>query len=288
MSTAKHASDRQKGSDAPPQGGGAAVGVGLVPYKTTGTPGYVLIDRHKARMARMSHAVKTSARLHCESLGDDVQKYQCIMWTLTYAPGNEWSPEHISRLIRLARQHFHRRGIVLRFCWVAELQLKRMARTGCSSRQALHYHVLLWLPIGASCPQPDTAGWWPHGMTNTVKVRAPISYATKYASKGSTESEQFPKGARCSAAGGFCPGCRRERRWWLAPRWVREGCAISDDPIKRRGGGFLLRGTGEVLQSPWCVIGFGASGVRVCLKEYADAVNADIQRRIEEFCNAEI
>ncbi len=53
-----------------------------------------------------------------------------------------------------------------------------------------------------------------------------------------------------------------ERRWWLSPAWVRREYAISDDPRRAEGGGYVSAVTGERIYSPFLV---GYYGGALCL-----------------------
>jgi hypothetical protein len=182
------------------------------------------------------------------------------MVTLTYAKALAWNPKDVSAYIKKARHWCKQRGHQFRFAWVAEIQMARFRRYGDA---VVHYHVLMWLPLGVKMPFADEIGWWPHGMTKTHDVHAPVKYAVKYTSKGTTDAELFPKGARLHGAGGLDQVGKIERRWWCAPRWVRDQTGDIVDITRPTGGGILIRETGELLQSPWVVTSVGKGFVRV-------------------------
>ena len=124
-----------------PQGAPDAHGVpGLVIFKTSDTAllESIEIDLIEARMKRLRRSITWAARLFEHCLGK--RQYKPAMLTLTYRDVDGFRPRHISELIKRIRQWASRRGHVLRYVWVAELQ----------RRGALHYHVLLWLPRGLS------------------------------------------------------------------------------------------------------------------------------------------
>jgi len=179
--------------------------------------------------------------MHCESLVG--QRWHCVMQTLTVAPGYKWEAGHIGSYIRRVRDWCKWQGVEFRFAWVAELQ----------RRGAIHYHVMVWLPSRLQLPKADKRGWWSHGSTNTKRVYAPIKYAIKYTSKGSSDGQRLPRGCRVSGSGGLNGAQRLERAWWACPRWIRDQCTVDDRPGRAPGGGFLLRRTGEWFESPWVV-----------------------------------
>jgi hypothetical protein len=224
---------------------------GLVPSQTSHT---ILLDPTQNRLRRMAKAVKTGARLHEAELLGSVRdgfrpSHRGLMITGTYAPGVDWSPNHISDLMKNMRSWCARRGIDCRYVWVMELT--KVGRP--------HFHVLAWLPKGVKFPKPDDAGWWPHGSTKIEFVRQAVGYMAKYASKlekFGADGNRIPPGARLHGRGGLGSQARREVRWWCAPMWVRERwpSPIDSDVRPAIGGGWCDRETGDVMRSPWRVV----------------------------------
>ena len=116
----------------------------------------------------------------------------------------------------------------------------------------MHYHVIIWMPSGYHIPKPDKSGWWPYGMTEIKAAENAVGYLAKYASKGN-RYDSFPKGLRMHGNGGLNTACKIERRWWSAPRWVRQRRPDITDVRRVTGGGFVCVDTGEWLASPWKV-----------------------------------
>lgn len=246
-----------KAPKGPPVG---ALASGLVSFTTRHTPDVVEIDLIHSRLSRMATSIRTSARLHCEALGNDRNKYHCVMWTLTYADAQAWEPKHIQKFLTVARNWAGRKKVPLRYAWVAEIQPKRLAETGDA---VVHYHILVWAPTWLRLPFPDQKGWWRHGKSNTKKVYAPVKYAIKYTSKGTSDVEKFPVGARLYGVGGLDADQRNERIWWAMPSYVRERATIQDQPRRAKGGGFILRATGEFLPSAWLFVSVGNGYVKI-------------------------
>lgn len=218
---------------------------GFISLSTSGTDNQPIeIDRNQSRLRRMKHGVLTAARLHEEDLQKEKVRYRRAMVTLTYANVDDWQADHVSYFMRHVRQWCKRRHIDIRYVWVAELQ----------KRGAVHYHIVFWLPRGVTLPKPDKQGWWQHGHTRIEWVRRPVAYLAKYVSKGLDDGHRFPKGCRIHAYGGLSEAGTNERAWWLMPKWVREVASIDDKPRRAKGGGIMLKSSGEILESPWKVL----------------------------------
>jgi hypothetical protein len=191
------------------------------------------------RLSKMRRRTLTRSRVQVEEAAALWPNHLVDFVTLTYAPGDEWSPRHIAECAQRYRDQAARDDVPFRYEWVAELQLKRMKRRGESSRECLHYHMLVWRPNGYEFPKPDSRGWWSHGMSNVEVARNPVGYLSKYASKG-TEGESLPPRVRISGGGGLSEIGRREVAWWLLPRYVREAFPIVGAKVRREvGGGWL-------------------------------------------------
>lgn len=201
-------------------------------------PGF---DADGQRVRKLRRAVGFAARAHGVSerghRGD-----VCRMLTLTYRNGGDWRPEHVSDLLRLMRQWAKRRGVSLRYVWVAELQ----------KRGVIHYHVALFAPNGFRWPMPDVCGWWPHGSTRIELAKNAVPYLMKYLSKGqaSNGNWRLPSGARMYGIGGLEHSLRRARRWLGLPAFVRSAGDHLDAWRPVVGGGWASP-DGEVFASEY-------------------------------------
>lgn len=237
---------------------------GLVSSSTSGKPlgSRVPIDAKTSRCRRLRRSVKWAAHLHSQPRRG--QRLRAWMVTLTYADVDGWHARHVSDYLRRMRQWLAvHAGGPLRYTWVAELQ----------KRGAVHYHVLVWLPARLACPKPDKAGWWRHGMSQRVLSHSPIGYLVKYASKFDSVGE-FPKGLRLHGSGGFDPEGREYRHWLALPGWLRQQVGVGIRIDRPAGGGFVVRGTGEWLPSPWRFCHSAGGGSAYELFRYADPVPA--------------
>lgn len=226
---------------------------GLVSYKTSDSfTGFIA---EEARLKRVRHGVMTSARL-MEEQRAELQiggfRLKAVFLTLTYRAGADWNPKDITGCLKAIRDYLQRRRVPLVYCWVAEIQERRAKwRPG---ETCLHYHVMLWLPFKMRLPMPDKRGWWPHGSTEIERARYPVSYLVKYASKGGC-MDYVPSGARMVGGGGLSKERRAERAWWMCPAWLREKWGQEHRPKRAEGGGWVSRLTGEVIASPWRMVG---------------------------------
>ena len=221
--------------------GPAAAGPGLVSsYETSSTR--IRSHRGERRIGRLKRAIPLASR-HAEcatALGGF--RYRTALVTLTYRPGETWAAWQISQVQDAYTSWLRRRGIPFRAVWVLEL----------TKAGVPHYHLVLWLPRGITPPKPDKQGWWRHGCTRVEWARNATGYLVKYASKG-TAWTSFPPGARLFGVRGLgtlWPSYRYQRR----PFWLQEVTRISTRLMRRPGGWFVDRDTGQAWQSPWMLV----------------------------------
>lgn len=232
---------------------------GLVSVSTSGfealptamrwTEQCITIDRAQSRVTRLRKGVGVGAKALVNF--EEGRAQNNVMVTLTYAGTNDdWRPRHVSDYIRSVRTWFSKRcpGQRLRYVWVAELQ----------KRGVLHYHAVFFLPAGVSMPRADKRGWWPHGMTNTLKATAPVAYLMKYASKADSKSiGGFPRGSRIYGIGGLDAPGAAFKRWVLWPAYVQGNASVNDRFRPALGGGYRNDETGELLESEFAPTGGG-------------------------------
>ena len=235
---------------------GSAVGAGLVSVSTTHT-GYsepsfypvgplgrlpILVEKELARFSRLQKNVGMAAKLHMLDVLPG-SRQNVVMVTTTYRDGGDWRPVHQTAFITQVRNWYKRlTGDKLRYVWVAETQ----------ERGAIHYHCIFWLRKGVTMPKADKKGWWPHGMTNTIKSTAPVAYLMSYAKKIKSKKD-LPHGARIYGVGGLPPACRRVRRWVNWPSFVQARAAVTDNFSRQVGGGWVNRASGEWFPSEYAI-----------------------------------
>lgn len=230
--------------------------------------GKIEIETAKARIRKMSRAVMKTTDIHrtAQQVEFEGRRSATIMATLTYAKHQQPEAEDVTKCLRNAAVWFSRKyknipkakRPKLRFTWVAEL----------TKKGKLHYHVLFFLPPMVKLPMFDVRGWWPKGSTRLEWARCAHSYMAKYASKGSTGRGAMPKGFRMHGSGGMTKDERNERRYHLAPSWVREFFKLEDRPRACPGGGWISPVTGEAWESPYEILTAAAGRVTVRIRSW--------------------
>lgn len=138
------------------------------------------------------------------------RKERAIFGTLTYRPGVDWEPYHISSYVDDLYQWAKRHEVTLHMVWVAEMQ----------ERGAVHYHYALWVPRHLTVPMPDKQGWWTHGLTNVQYVKKSIyKYLSKYMTK--PDDAARPKGLRSYGFVGLDEKNKNFLRVWSCPEWLK-------------------------------------------------------------------
>lgn len=208
-------------------------------------------ERTEKRVKRLKRSVWASGHLH--GLADlGFRAPVCWFVTLTYAEANAWRADHISAATAGFRRWCKRKRIPCRYTWVAEIQPRRLIRTG---EAVVHYHLMAWLPRGVQMPFWDketTAGartvsaFWPHGMSQTEKAKSGVGYLMKYLSKLG-EFTIFPDHLRLYGIGGLNVEARAVRAWYNLPEWAKNLYGVGD--LKRAKKAFLDLETGELIPS---------------------------------------
>jgi hypothetical protein len=172
--------------------------------------------------------------------------YRMPMVTLTYAPGNSWSANHIRQYMLAIRKHLKNRLVA--YAWVAELQ----------QRGAVHYHVLLVARRGSDIPFPDSSGMWSHGSSGIDPARSVYYICSDYLHKEAQKDyRRFPAGCRSHAVWVSRDFVNEGSRWLMyldtLPAWLsqemRERFPLQR--VARRPGGGWVTEDGTVLHSPW-------------------------------------
>jgi hypothetical protein len=237
-------------------------GAGLVPYTTSDTSpkgsnlssvpllvsSMPTISAGESRLKRLKHHVRTASRLIKETMHREGRKWRALFVTLTYRPGVQWSPRHVTGFLKNVRMWAKRQGTSMGYVWVAEMQ----------KRGAVHYHAVVWIRSSLKLPRPDKKGWWRHGSTNVQSVKKnAIGYLMKYVSKGfSGDDPDLPSGCRVCGSGGMDSIARDEFHYWRLPRYVRENVVIGERCRRAPGGGWVSTLTGESWRSDYGIFAF--------------------------------
>lgn len=203
-----------------------------------------MVRHHSARLARLKKAVQVGCAEH-EAVSPGGFRVRPLFVTLTYRPGVEWRPSHLRDTLRLLRAWLARRGHVLRYVSVAELQ----------KRGAVHFHLVIWWPAHLRMPPPDSSMMWPHGSSNVQRARHPVAYLAKYASKGTPDGD-FPCGIRMHSCGGLPSDQRIKRAFHLLPGWVKRASGGVVQVVRRgpKGVGGRVLESGEWIKSPFVIL----------------------------------
>lgn len=232
--------------------GQAAIAAGLVPSKTSDTDRLeVSFDPRIVRERRIKHLRRTvwaCGHLHRLAVPNGHREHVWFV-TLTYRGVHDWRPRHISNCLKTVRNWCKRRGVPLRYLWVAELQ----------QRGALHYHLAIWLPKRIQLPKFDKQGWWPHGMTQRVIAKNAVGYLMKYLSKISPFHD-FPRGVRLHGYGGLTQQARSICAWLNLPSWCKQRFGVGE--LRTINGRRVVRETGEILEAMYHRV-FLPSGMRL-------------------------
>ena len=131
-----------RASAAATSGAAAGATAGLVPFKTSRETLDLCINIAPSavaerRVKRLKKSVWASGHLHgMAQNGFRAAKPWFV--TLTYALANAWLPAHVSSALGAFRNWCRARGYPCRYTWVAEIQPKRLERTG---EAVVHYHL---------------------------------------------------------------------------------------------------------------------------------------------------
>lgn len=176
--------------------------------------------------------------------------------TLTYREVADWRPDHVRLFMKSASAFARRRGVRLRYVWVAETQ----------RRGAVHYHLVVWWSSrhgrAFRLPKPDSCGWWPHGLSNIRRLSACTggeAYLAKYVSKG--DDGALPRGLRLYGMDRDAVDSLAVHRACL-PRWL--ALATGAGRVDRVSFlGWVSRVSGEVFRSRLRLVRERVAGVVV-------------------------
>lgn len=178
-----------------------------------------------------------------------------VMLTLTYTDADAWEPGQIREFMILMRKSLG--SALYGYAWVLEMQ----------ERGAPHYHVLLYVKAKTDVPEPDKAGLWLHGLTRRETAKS-AHYIAKYTGK-EYQKESLPAGARMFAvqiyknvldADDLLPFRLSSAPGWLQPH-ILEAAKTAGSEVRwtrAKGGGWLIKDTGELHQSPYVLIAIEA------------------------------
>lgn len=230
------------------------------------------LDSASRRLSRLRMIVGHAARAHAVSQKGHRSDVPWMV-TLTYRPGVQWRSDHLSEALQKCRHWTRKKGFAFRYVWIGETQDGERRADGVG-RGVIHYHVVLWLPVGVRAPHFDSRGWWPHGMTRkdpppSTRVANPVGYLLHYLKKDKDLS-RMPKGARAYGVGGLDLSLRRCARWLRLPRFVQGNSSINDNWRRADGGGWIApNGDGFCSEFRTVFISGIRCAVRICTHSVA-------------------
>lgn len=221
----------------------------------------ITVDSHQSRLSRCQRrvhawasALPRSTRLVRRAAAKMRVGPRMVMLTLTYAQEDGWEANQIRDFLVNLRQLLN--DNLYGYAWVMEMQ----------KRGAPHYHVILYVKRGTRIPKPDEK-LWSHGMSRIETVRSPF-YICKYTSKAhqkAYQKEGLPPGARMFAVKIYNSDIPADELFtfrisaapaWLRPHLIeaREQTGTEIRYARVKGGGWVIKETGEVLCSKWKVL----------------------------------
>ena len=201
------------------------------------------VDSRMVRIRRCQKRVHAWAGALDEIIKQVGVNYRMMMVRLSYAPGYDWKPLHISHLI--TKIHYELCSSLIAYAWVAELQ----------ERGAVHYHLLMIVKRGTDIPYFDDAAWWIYGSTHHSTARSPFYIVSYTAKENYQKFGTFPKGLRMFAIwiapGLISSSARRLLRLTSLPNWVATIARAVDDftALRHLGGGWDING--KLVPSPY-------------------------------------
>lgn len=226
---------------------------------TASAPSTGVVIHGSFRLRELVKKIETSRTQHKKRMRHLRKKLRKVTWehiriakfcglypvcvTLTFAPGQVFSNDGIQKFIHRFKAKVNRMGHTFPYVWVLE----------CANR--IHYHLLVWLPIGYKPEHSVLLKWWQFGSTWTAKCKSPrawINYITKQETK-----VYLPAGARAYGCGGLDAKGKLEVARVMLPRWLLPLIPKGVVPV-RCSGGWVLRETGEIFESRyiWTPKGF--------------------------------
>ncbi len=234
-------------------GGGEAAGLVTVSTTRCEPPEALKVVHAESRFTRLQKNVGIAGKVH--QLETQARGYQVLFVTLTYRPGIDWDPAHMTSYVDRVRNHYRwATGDKLRYVWVAETQ----------ERGAVHYHIIFWVKKSYFMPKADKRGWWPHGSTKTEVARlsgGSVVYLMSYIKKHSSK-EGLPNGCRVYGCGGHSDSGRALRRWVNYPAFVQARASASCRWHRAVGGGWTAP-DGSHWPAEWAVSAIGQGYTRV-------------------------
>lgn len=189
--------------------------------------------RRKKQRAKLRNIITEANRMSVSN------KTYALCMTLTYESTDDFQTKNISSFIDKLRRwlrRVHKRQLV--YVWALE-------RESC-----LHYHLIVWLPIGVSLSLDRLSKWWSFGSTWIERCRD-VSRWGSYIAKFTKPKKLFLRGTRLYGYGGLDEAAKTAIARKSMPVWLRKLLPFGERARRRKGGGWENLDTGEVYLSPY-------------------------------------
>ena len=189
--------------------------------------------RRKKQRAKLRSVITEANRMSVS------KKTYAVCMTLTYARADDFDTKNISSFIDKLRKWLlreHKSKLV--YAWALE-------RETC-----LHYHLIIWLPLGVSLERERLSRWWILGSTWLERCRDVASWGS-YIAKFAKPKKPFRRGTRLYGYGGLDAAARIAIVRKSMPVWLRKLIPFGEHARRRKGGGWENLDTGEIYFSPY-------------------------------------
>lgn len=190
-------------------------------------------SRRKKQRAALKGVIAEAKRM---SVRD---KTYALCMTLTYEDEKDFDAKNISRFIDKMRRWLWRvHKFKLVYAWVLE------------SESCLHYHLIVWLPLGVLLDKKRLGGWWSFGSTWLERCIS-VSKWGSYMAKFSPPKRPLRKGTRLYGYGGLDDAAQQSLARKSMPVWLKKRLPLGERARRRKGGGWENLDTGEIYFSPY-------------------------------------
>lgn len=189
--------------------------------------------RRKKQRAKLKNVIAEVNRMSAS------KKTYALCMTLTYKSADDFDTKNISSFIDKLRRWLRRtHKCKLVYAWALERE------------SSLHYHLIIWLPLGVSLDMDRLSKWWSLGSTWLERCRDVYRWGS-YIAKFAKPKKPFLRGTRLYGYGGLDATARIAIARKSMPVWLLRILPLKDRARRRKGGGWENLDTGEIYLSPY-------------------------------------